>query len=287
MVDAPLASDGPVSDAPGIDAAQLAPPNDLPGGAIDITAGGDFTADLTYAHDDAQRPTTGGSVCGATGGLDVFYTVHLTSPQVYYFDTFGSDFDTVIRVLRGKSCTGGAAPSGTSCRNDECGTTQTQYATSLPAGDSCIIIDGYDGTQTGYSLHLHVELGLIDGSPAPLNSSTTGNTANDSDHGDGTCAQHGDPDHGYFFATCPGQTAAVTATTCNATTAMTPWDTALWARGPAGELACTDDDNANCTYSGGFSTISFTASDAHLYWILVDGGGTNTTGAYELDVSLQ
>ena len=48
----------------------------------------------------------------------MFYTVHLTAPEVFYFDTFGSDFDTVIRILRGSACTGGAAPMGTHCRND-------------------------------------------------------------------------------------------------------------------------------------------------------------------------
>src|SRR4051812_14677523 len=44
-----------LGDAPaGSDACTtcVAPSNDTPDGAIDITAGGDFTADLTYAHND-------------------------------------------------------------------------------------------------------------------------------------------------------------------------------------------------------------------------------------------
>jgi hypothetical protein len=283
----PPGQDAAVDSAPPIDEgldAALAPPNDQPDGAIDITGGGDFTADLTYANDDAQQPATG-ILCGGTGGLDVFYTVHLDAPEVFYFDTFGSDFDTVIRVVRGTACMGGEAPAGTHCRNDACDTVQTQDALALPAGDSCIIVDGVDGTQTGHALHLHVERGLTTGSRAPVNGSVTGDTTNDSDHGDGTCSMHGANDHGWYFTTCPGETAHVIATTCNQVSADAGWDLALWARGPAGELACADDDTSACAVSGGLATISFTASDAHLYWIVVDSGSPGNAGAYQLDVT--
>jgi hypothetical protein len=265
----------------------IAPANDLPADAIDITAGGDFTADLTYAHDDAQRPANG-NLCGGDGGLDVFYTIHLDAPEVFYFDTFGSDFDTVMRVVRGSACTGGVAPNGTSCRNDACSTLQSQYATSLPAGDSCLIIDGLDAAQTGHALHLHVERGLIDGSRLPTaGGSVTGDTTNDSDHGDGSCAMHQAADHGWFLTSCPGQTQTVVASTCNQVTATAAWDAAIWSRGPAGELACMDDDGAACALSGGLATISFTVSDAHLFWIVVDSGSPGSAGAYQLDVTFQ
>ena len=55
MQDAAVDSAPPIDE--GIDAA-VAPPNDLPDGAIDVSAGGDFTADLTFAHDDADKPGT-------------------------------------------------------------------------------------------------------------------------------------------------------------------------------------------------------------------------------------
>jgi hypothetical protein len=35
------------------------------------------------------------------------------------------------------------------------------------------------------------------------------------------------------------------------------------------------------------STISFTATDAHLFWIIVDAGSDNNSGPYALDVTLQ
>jgi len=288
----PLA-DAAIDGPPGIDACTtcIAPANDLPGDAIDISAGGDFTADLTYAHDDASKPGTG-QFCGNAGGLDVFYTIHVDADEVYYIDTFGSDFDTVIRVFHG-ACTGGAAPNGTSCRNDAnaCSSVQTQFAGTLSAGDNCVVIDGLDGTQTGRSLMVHVEAGGREGtrvaSPSGTQtfSGTPFDTANDSNVEAGSCANYGSPDHGFYFTPCPGQTVNVTATTCNATTAASPWDTALYAHGPNGELDCTDDDGTACALNGGLSTISFTARNAHLYWVVVDAGSPNTSGAYELDLT--
>jgi hypothetical protein len=290
-VDAPVGA--PIDSPPALDACTtcIAPANDLPGDAIDVTAGGDFTADLTYAHDDAS--SSGTTVCGAAGGVDVFYKVHLAASEVFYFDTFGSDFDTVIRVFRGP-CTGGAQPNGTTCHNNaQCGaSTATQWVGSLGAGDSCIVVDGNDGAQTGHSLKLHVERGGRDGiavnaTRTPSGAYTlSGNTTSAANVQDGSCAMHGYGEVGYYFIECPGQSLAVTASTCNATTAATPWDTALYADGPGGELACQDDDSGACTLGGGLSTINFTTSGAHLYWVFVDsGGGTPPTGAYELDLT--
>lgn len=285
--DSPAAIDAAIDGPPGIDgcATCIAPANDLPGGATDVTAGGDFTADLTYAHDDAQRPANG-NLCGSAGGLDVFYKVVLSADEVYYFDTFGSDFDTVIRVIRG-DCVGGTAPNGTSCRNDACGVPQTQYATTLTAGTNCIVIDGLDGTQTGHSLKLHVEPGGRTGTRVATTGGTfTGNTTMDANVSQASCAMHVANDHGYYFTACPGQSLAATATTCNMATATAAWDTAVYATGPGGELACTDDDGTNCSLDGGLSTVAFTAAGAHLFWIVVDAGSDNVAGAYELDVTL-
>ena len=273
----------------------IAPANDLPGDAIDVTNGGDFTADLTYAHDDSSKPANGGGACGSDGGLDVFYKVHVTASEVYYIDTFGSDptLDTIVRVYKG-ACVAGVSPQGTVCHdNAQCGSSvHTQWVGTLAAGDNCIVVDGTNGTQTGTSLKVHVERGHRDGIAVnsirtPTGSYTeSGNTTGTTNVQDGTCAMHGFGEIGYYFIECPGQSLSVTASTCNATTAATPWDTAVYADGPGGELACQDDDMAACTLGGGLSTINFTTSGAHLYWVLVDGGGgTPSTGAYELDLT--
>ncbi len=293
-------ADAAIDSSPAIDAAPdvpVAPVNDQPGGAIDVTMGGDFTADLTNAQDDASKPSTGTTICGAAGGLDVFYKISLAADEVVYLDTFGSDFDTVIRVFHG-ACAGGAAPTGVVCHDNanNCSSVQTVWLGTMKAGDNCIVVDGADGTQTGRSLMLRVERGHRNGSlvtPSGVLGGTqtytlTNDTTNAASLEDGSCAQHGFPEQGYAFSLCPGVTKTVGATTCNATTAMTPWDTAVWARGPGGELACRDDDGSACVPGGGFSTISFAATGNHLFWVLVDGGGGNpSVGPFELDLNFQ
>src|SRR5690349_19198662 len=47
----------PTDDASLSDVVPAATDNDGPGGAVDVTAGGTFTADLTSAHDDAAPGT--------------------------------------------------------------------------------------------------------------------------------------------------------------------------------------------------------------------------------------
>lgn len=280
-----------VAPVPDVLDAPVAPANDLPDGAIDVTAGGDFTADLTAAHDDSEKPAAqSASACGAAGAVDVFYTVHLARTEVYYFDTFGSDFDTVIRVYKG-ACVEGVSPAGTGCHNNApCGDQATQWVGSLSAGDHCIVVDG-DGPQTSGSLRLHVEPGGRDGTRIATFRPTGSYTLNGDTTGlpnveDGSCAQHNRPEAAYYYIQCPGDHLHVTATTCNAATAATPWDTALYAHGPGGELACEDDDMNACVIGGGFSTISYTSDGAHLFWIDIDGaGGTVGEGPYELDVT--
>jgi hypothetical protein len=299
VVDASADSPAVQNDAPAADACAscVAPVNDLPDNAIDVSAGGDFTADLTDAHDDASKPNTGSTICGAAGGLDVFYKITLAADETIYLDTFGSDFDTVIRVFHG-ACAGGAAPNNVVCHDNanNCNSVQTVWLGTMRAGDNCIVVDGVDGTQTGHSLKLRVERGGRTGTPiippgvisGTQSYTMTGDTTNAGNTEDGSCSQHGSPDQGYAFSLCPGVTQTVGATTCNATTAMTPWDTALWARGPGGELACQDDDMAACPAGGGFSTISFSATGNHLFWVIVDGaGGTPNRGPYQVDLNFQ
>ena len=120
-------------DCTGADA--TCPGNDLPAGAIDISAGGTFSVDLSAAHDDNW---TAGTACGAQGGRDVFYQFTLAAADVVYFDTFGADFDTVVRVFPGACTAPGAV---TACSNDTCATTKSQAALSLAAGTYCLVVD--------------------------------------------------------------------------------------------------------------------------------------------------
>jgi hypothetical protein len=143
--------DGIDQDCNGSDA--VCPTNDQPGGAINISAGGTFTADLTAARNDQDFS---GSFCGSTGGRDVYYTFTLPAAEVVYLDTFGSNFDTDLRVFAG-SCT--ALGALQSCFDDQCSVTQTQGALSLAAGTYCLVVDQFSSFQTSGALTLTLTRG--------------------------------------------------------------------------------------------------------------------------------
>ena len=275
-----ICGDGIDQNCDGID--NPCPANDSAQGAIDVSAGGDFTADLTYATSDSS--TGGSTVCGTNGGRDVFYTINAAKASIWYFDTFGSDFDSVIRVFPG-ACKNGTA-TGVICHNDNCGTTQTQWVGAVAAGDNCIVISQRVASDASSHLMLHVEPGSWNGTPLPggpgkvTNSTTTGLV----DDSSATCGGAGGPDKAYYITGCPGGTQHLDATTCSAATA---YDTVLYVLGPnATELACNDNDAA-CAAMASASTIpQVQLAGAHLWWVVVDGAGT-AAGAFSLTTTLQ
>ena len=259
------------------------PANDQAGNPLDITGGGTFQIDMSEAHDDLGPPTSG-PTCGRAGGRDVFFTIKPQADEVYYLDTFGSDFDTVIKVYTRKSCAQVTAQINAKCGNDACGTPQSQWAGTVNGGyDNCVVVDQIDGAQTLGDLVLHVERGQRDGIRI-LNGLTIGsNTCGATNASVGSCGGGG-PDHGFYWAGCPGIDAALTATTC---LAATTYDTQLYALGPnAMNLACNDNDAAcTATLTGG-STIAAVLSGPHLFWVVVDGANDSTCGAYQVSFTV-
>ena len=102
-----------------------------------ITNGGTFTVDLTTANNDQDN---GGLSCGQPGGRDVFYKFTLPASEVVYVDTFGSSFDSVVRIFPG-ACT--APPATQTCFDDQCATVQSQGGVQLAAGAYCLVVDQY------------------------------------------------------------------------------------------------------------------------------------------------
>ncbi len=259
----------------------ICPPNDLPAGAIDISAGGTFSVDLSAAHDDNWAPTMLPQFdCGDQGGRDVFYTFTLPAEEAVYYDTLGSNFDTVIRVYAG-ACT--ALGTLEACADDACGTTRSQGVLDLAAGTYCLVVDQFSNTTTAGAATLVFARGGRAGTALPSASgSVTGTTTGKTDLSVASCeANTHQPDVGYFFPSCPGTT-TVSANTCTGTA----FDTIIYMRSGAAtsaDVACADD-NAGCG-DGLQSKFTTTVSGANLQWIIVDGFGMTGNGPFTLAYS--
>jgi len=269
---AELCGDGVDQDCNGADVG--CPINDAAAGAVDVSAGGTFTVDLGAAHDDHGDATAG---CGAAGGRDVYYRLTLAADEVVYLDTFGSSFDSVLRVYAG-ACT--ALGARQACFDDACSSVQSQGAVALAAGAYCIVADQASSAQTTGALVLRVTRGGRTGAALGATSGTvTGNTCGGADAWDGNCQSSTAPENGYYFTVCPSTTRTLSANTCTGTT----WDSVIYLRaaGSASDAACSDD--AIGCGSGGLQS-SFSAASAAgpgLFWLVVDGYAASC-GAYTL-----
>jgi len=255
--------------------------NDGPAGAVDVSAGGMFAVDLAFARDDVD-----GDTCAGAGGRDVFYTVTLSSPRVYYFDTFGASFDTMLRVFAGSCASVTSSLTPLTCANDACGGTQTQLAVSLPAGTSCIAIDQASSAETSGNLVLEVVAGSRNGMPLPAGmQQLTGNTSSSSnvmDPVDVNCDEPGSggKDLAYYFTLCPAQSLLLDAETCTGAT----WDTVLYVRrGNATQVGCNDD--ACNGLQTRIANVSITGGD--FFWLVIDGYDATQSGAYTLRTNLR
>ncbi|HWO18860.1 MAG TPA: hypothetical protein VNO30_08790 [Kofleriaceae bacterium] len=273
-----ICGNGIDEDCDGVDLACAG--NDRPTGAIDVTAGGTFDGDARLARDDVAA-----NGCGGEGGRDLFFRVTLMAPQVYYFDTLDSAYDTVIRVYA-KSCAAvGAGAGAAACSDDACGGGKSQVAAALPAGESCIVVDQRDGAQPGGALKLRVMKGGRDGRPLARGAQvTTGDTCsatNASEPIDQNCNGPGSlgKDHAYFFTTCPGETLRLDADTCP----EPDWDTVLYVKRVSGEqLGCNDDD---CGWGSRITNVALSGSS--LYFLFIDGFDDVECGTYSLDTNLR
>jgi hypothetical protein len=304
---------GPVDGRKPIDAvpdASLEPANDTPATATVIgplTGQGSsttLTEDVTYAMSDASgdgSPTCGGS------GRTVFFQLQDRFENTYYFDTFGSTYDTIIRVYPG-TCVAGTQPQGTSCANNACSTTQSQIALNIKGNggtgnSACIEVaeDPSNGAAPMATLVLHVErAGHADGIAINVNTGNSppvisGNTCNNATAmwaGDcsGSSCGPGYEDV-YYFTQCPSTTNALTASTCNSTSAAT-YDMVMYLRqiGSANAQLAAQQENGTCLAAPGAVTLGEVGlNGAHLYTLVVDsvGTGSGSCGVYGLTATVQ
>lgn len=301
---------GALDSAKPIDAvpdASLEPANDNPADATligPLTGQGSAATiieDVTYAMSNASGD--GSMQCGSSGRT-VFFQLEDKGTNIYYFDTFGSTYDTIIRVYPG-NCVAGAAPNNTVCNDDACNRSQSQLALNIkgtgPMGgntnSACIEIaeDPSNGSAAMANLVLHVERAAhADGMSINVNNGASpptlaGNTCNNEtaqwtgDCGGSQCGV-GYEDV-YFFTQCPGTSYALSASTCNGSSSMT-YDMVLYLRetGSNMQLAAQQEDGT-CVLAPGAASLTDVGLDgAHLYTLVVDsvGSGTGSCGAYGL-----
>ncbi|MBX3159429.1 MAG: hypothetical protein KF773_25890 [Deltaproteobacteria bacterium] len=270
-------------DCTGADA--ICPPNDLPSGAIDISGGGTFTVDLSAAHDDNWAPTTPQLDCGNQGGRDVFYQFTLPAAEVVYFDTFGSNYDSVVRIFAG-ACT--ALGATLACGDDACGGTRSQGALQLAAGTYCLVVDQFSSTTTAGMTTLTFRRGGRTGLPLPAASGTvTGTTTGKTNQSIAGCEPNtSQPDVGYFFLTCPTTTVKVSANTCTGTA----FDTILYLRtgnATTADVACSDDVTGCGNNLQSRITNAPLALGANLQWLIIDGFGLTGNGPYSISYAIQ
>ncbi|HEY5927104.1 MAG TPA: hypothetical protein VIV11_35695 [Kofleriaceae bacterium] len=260
------------------------PGNDTAAGAIDISAGGTFTVDLSAANDNHWITSTPPLDCGDQGGRDVYYQFTLPAEEVVYWDTFSSNFDSVVRIFAGACSSLGALKT---CSDDACATTRSQGAMDLLAGTYCLIVDQYNATTATGSVSLKFRRGGRTGiAIAAANGNQSGTTTGKNNQSIAGCeANSAQPDVGYFFLSCPNRTYTVGANTCTGTA----FDSIVYLRTGAattGDVACSDDVSL-CGNSLQSNFTGATVSGPNLHWLIVDGFGMTGNGSYTLSYTLQ
>ncbi|MBI2379091.1 MAG: hypothetical protein HYV07_34165 [Deltaproteobacteria bacterium] len=115
-------------------------PTSCPTGDLGSTLGAAIASGTTVGAPDSFDES-----CGLEGGSDVSFTWTAPADGRYSFDTFGSDFDTVLAVQNG-ACN----PSSELACNDQTDGDQSRVRVDLTAGQRItIVIDGWGAAAAG------------------------------------------------------------------------------------------------------------------------------------------
>ncbi|MBI5537320.1 MAG: hypothetical protein HY898_31650 [Deltaproteobacteria bacterium] len=254
-----------------------APGNDTCAAAIDISAGGTFTGDTSFAGDDNLPANC--IPAPANGGGDVWYTFTLKEQSVVYLDTQdGGSWNTLLQIRAG-NCSGAT----TACNNDACASVRSQYAGVLAAGTYYVAVDGAAADQRGpFTLTAQFAPTAACGAPVPSAMANGANWINTTAAGDEmnpSCPMPMDgPDVVRYIAACGPR--KVTFSSCNGNTAFNSVLAIKVGSCAAPDLMCAND--VACMMAGRESmTVDIPKGLSFFY---VDGVG-NQQGQARIDVS--
>lgn len=222
--------------------------------------------------------------CATDTGGALFFSVAFSRPVVFYADTFGSSFNTVVYLLS-SSCaplTTTTMAGDTLCSDDACGTAQSQVVALLKPGKYVIGVAGHGAGAGAATLHVSwafaasgIEKQLPKGSSTQtgVTVGTSGNLATLATN----CIAAG-PDDNYWWTSCPGDPAGtLSASTCGGAS----WETVLSMQVPGSiPYVCTLD---SCGLQSAIATAI--PAGAGLRVLTLDGQTVTAAGSYSMTVS--
>ncbi|WP_437835320.1 MXAN_6577-like cysteine-rich protein [Sorangium sp. So ce1153] len=210
--------------------------------------------------------------CGHAGGPDVSYTFTAPADGKYVFDTFGSEYNTVLELQDG-GCNGDVIE----CNNDSRGGMQSRITAELSAGQTVVVVvDGFEGASGAYTLNISEweppPCPMIDlGSTYPQ--TVMGNTSGLDNYLQASCASGESPEVSYSF-TAPAD-GRYTFNTTGST-----FDTVLHVH----DGSCTGTSLGCNDGSGSASQVVTPLVAGQTAYVVVDGA-YGAAGAYTLNVT--
>jgi hypothetical protein len=239
-----------------------------------ISASGIFTAELS------ESPSPLEASCGAPQGPQAVFRLNVTTDQIAYLSTYGSEVDTVLEARSG-DC---SAPTASLCSDDECNTVQSHLAEVLMEGPYSILVRAKNPQETGL-VTLNVQLAgpsCADARfvqvPGIYHGSFSGRTDRESE----TCQQGSGPDEVLVLTSCPGETPFF-AHTCQEPAADTVLELRRGAcHGPVSPGACNDDGQLPwCPlYTASYLATSLVGDG--LWFLVVDAWTAGETADYNV-----
>lgn len=299
----PQASNTPVPSLPPCLAAVLKPNLEFKHGR-ELTLYGDTT---NFVDDTFLSPSTPVLNCNlpTSAAKRAYYHFVIDHQTMFYADTFGSEFDTILSVVPDLPCLLGTdATTIHACNDDsECNTAsrpadwyESQLTKRLVPGSYFLVVSGYNGAVGKYTLHIQTlpdsylarEGALIPGHAYDFSDSTASYSTSGASS---TCSTFDAPDLAYFGTTCPDyQAGEIFANTCNSSSnpSATTWDTMILVKqGNNFAEPCQDDVKSPplCTLQSQISAE--TSSGSGVRAVYVDGWSPKDKGDYTLSVYLQ